>query len=66
MLQIQQNNFRNTHYFILFIEMMLYLVCVFECFKGFTEECEGLGNDASSEKLSTAKNLEMKIELIEN
>jgi len=41
-------------------------VCVLECFKGFTEECEGLGDDASSEKLSTAKNLEMKIELIDN
>jgi hypothetical protein len=37
-------------------------MCVLECFKGFTEECEGLGDDASSEKLSTAKNLEMKID----
>jgi hypothetical protein len=35
------------------------------CFKGFIEECEGLGDDASSEKLSTAKNLEM-IWLAEN
>jgi len=41
-------------------------MCVLECLKGFTEECEGLGDDASSEKLSTAKNLEMKIELIED
>jgi hypothetical protein len=41
------------------MEMMLYLVCVLEWFKGFTEEHEGLGDDASSEKLSSAKNLEM-------
>jgi hypothetical protein len=41
-------------------------MCVLECFKGFTEDCEGLGDDASSEKLSVAKNLEMKTELIEN
>lgn len=41
-------------------------VCVSECFKGFTEDCEGLGDDASSEKLSAAKNLEMKTELIED
>jgi hypothetical protein len=34
-------------------------MCVLECCKGFTEECEGLGDDASSEKLSTAKNVEM-------
>lgn len=34
-------------------------VCVLECFKGFTEEYEGHGDDVSSEKLSTAKNLEM-------
>jgi len=39
-------------------------MCVLECFKGFTEECEGLGDVAST----TAKNLEMKIdrELIED
>lgn len=42
-------------------------MCVSECFKGFRkEDCEGLGDDASSEKLSTAKNLEMKTEFIED
>lgn len=34
-------------------------MCVLECFKGFTEKCGGLGDDASSERMSTAKSLEM-------
>jgi hypothetical protein len=41
-------------------------MCVPECLKGFRENCEGLGDDASSEKLSAAKNLEVKTELIED